>query len=180
MHSDTLKSNRRGYVKVWNEAGESVESSNLIVYNGGDIITKLLGGQPEYKIAYMYFAYENTAGAPVPPVPALTDTTALFLGLANPKDFIRSPVLTPPIFTTSDANHLYNRATFLSIANAASGYHSVPFGAVNNSKVYALGLVAAPTGAATGDLLYAHFALPSAVAAAGSGQISATWMVEVV
>jgi hypothetical protein len=168
----------RGYVEVRNERGDVVRAKNLVVYTGGDIIAKLLGGSPEYRISHIYFAYENTAGAPVPPVPARTDTAAIFHSLAAPFDYLRAPVLVPPAFSASDVNHNYNQAAFTAIASAVSGMHGVPFGAINNSKVYALGLVAAPTGAAAGDILYAHFALPAALPAAGSGQISATWMTE--
>lgn len=168
----------RGYVEVRNEAGLVVRAKNLVVYTGGDIISKLLGGQPEYRIANMYFAYENTAGTPVPPVPVRTDTVAAFAGLAPPRDYIRAPVMVPPAFSASDVNHSFNRATFTSIVSASTGQNGLAFGSGSNSKVYALGLVAAPTGAVAGDLLYAYFALPTALPAAGSGQISATWMTE--
>jgi hypothetical protein len=168
----------RGYVRVWNEAGDVVEAKNLVVYTGGDILAALLGGQAEYRISNFYFEYENTAGVPAPPAAARTDTVALFLGLTAPQDFISAPILLPPQYSTSDVNHVANQVTFLSVANAVAGYHGVPFGAANNSKVYGLGLVASPTGVTTGDVLYAHFILPTALPAAGSGQISATWMTE--
>lgn len=168
----------RGYVEVRNEDGVIVRAKNLVVYTGGDILAKLLGGQPEYRIANMYFAYENTAGAPVPPVPVRTDTVTAFSGLVAPRDYIRAPVMVPPAFSASDANHNFNRATFTSIASAVTGENGLAFGSGSNSKVYALGLVAAPTGLVAGDMLYAYFALPTALPAAGSGQISATWMTE--
>lgn len=168
----------RGFVEVRNEAGVIVRAKNLVVYTGGDIIAKLLGGQPEFRISHMYFAFENTVGVPVPPVPVRTDTVAQFSSLVAPRDYIRAPVLVPPAFSASDGDHNYNQATFTSIAAAAAGEGGVPFGAANDSKVYALGLVAAPTGAVAGDVLYAYFALPAALPAAGSGQISATWMTE--
>jgi hypothetical protein len=168
----------RGYVEVRNEAGLVVRSKNLVVYTGGDIISKLLGGFPEYRISHMYFAYENTVGVPVPPVPVRTDTVTAFSGLVSPRDYIRAPVLVPPAFSTSDVNHQFNRATFTSISSAVVGENGLPFGSGSDSKVYALGLVAAPTGGVAGDVLYAYYALPTALPAAGSGQISATWMTE--
>lgn len=168
----------RGFVEVRNEAGLIVRAKNLVVYTGGDIIAKVLGGQAEFHLANMYFAYENTAGVPTPPTPVRTDTVTQFSSLAAPRDYIRAPVLIPPVFTASDVNHNYNQATFTSVAAAVTGEHGVPFGSGSNSKVYALGLVASPTGLVGGDVLYAYFALPTALPAAGSGQISATWMTE--
>jgi hypothetical protein len=167
----------RGFVRITNGI-DTIESHNLVVYTGGDIIAKLLGAQSNYAIAYMYFGYENNAGVPAPVVPVRTNTTAYYTALVAPFDFIRAPVLIPPAFSASDANHNFNQATFTSIATAAAGEHGVPFGAANNSKVTNLGIVAAPTGAAAGDVLYAQFGLPTALPAAGSGQIAATWMLE--
>jgi len=177
---DTLNLNAllRGYVRVWNSDGVSVESSNLVVFTGGDIIARLLGGEIEYRISGMYFEYENTVGVPAPAAAVRTDTNAYYLGLAAPFDFIESATLQPPQYSTSDVNHNYNQVTFLSIANAVAGYHAVPFGAANNSKVYGLGLVASPTGLTPGNVLYARYILPTPLPAAGSGQISAAWMQE--
>lgn len=173
----TISKNLRGYVRVSNEAGQVVESNNLVVYRGADILTALLAGKPEYKISHMYFVYENTAGTPAPYTPARTDTAALFHGLVAPRDFIRAQVLTP-VISTSGANYLGNQATFAAIAQASAGVHGVSFGAGSNSKVFSLGIVAAPTGAYAGDYLYAHYSLPTALPAVGSGQISASWMLE--
>lgn len=167
----------RGHVKVWNEAGESFETHNLVVFGAGDIIAALLSGNQAYKLAYMYFVYENTAGAISGFTPARTDTVSLFHSMAAPRDFIRAPVLSPT-FAASDVNHVANRATFMAVTNASTGVLTRPFGAANDSKIFSLGLVAAPTGSYTGDVLYAHFALSTPIAAVGSGQISASWTVE--
>lgn len=167
-----------GHVRVWNELGQTVESDNLVVYNGGDILIKLLAGDATYKVGYIYFIYENTVGVPVPMVPARTDTASMFHALVAPRDFVRAGVINPPVFSASDGDHLYNQATFLAIASATVGVLGVPFGVASNSKVFGLAMVAAPTGVYTGDLLYAHYSLPTPIAAAGSGQISASWMAE--
>lgn len=170
----------RGRVRVWNESGDVVESTNLVVYNGGDIIAKLLGGASEYAISHMYFAFENTAGAPAPPAAARTDTADdQFWSLVAPQDFIRAQILTPVTYDATDADHLFNRVTFYSISTATAGENGTSFGAAHDSKVYGLGLVAAPGATpSSDDLLYAHYILPSALPAAGSGQISATWATE--
>lgn len=181
LFSDTLhlRSALRGYVRVRNELGDEVHSHNLVVYNGGDIIAQLLAGNDEYRISHMYFAYENTAGTPSPAAAARTDTaTSAFHNLTSPQDFLRAQVLEPPQLEAADVNHLFNRATFNAIASDSAGVNGLAFGAASDSKVYAVGLVAAPTGTYTDDLLYAHYILPTALPAAGSGQISASWATE--
>lgn len=171
--------NLKGYVRLENEAGDVVESNNLVVYRAGDIITAAVSGNTAYKLTHMYFAFENTVGTPAPISPARTDTAALFHSFVNPRDFIRAAVV-PPTFSASDVNHTANRATYMAIATAATGVLGRPFGAGNNSKVFSLGIVASPTGVYTGDVLYAHFSLPTALAAVGSGQVSASWTLEVI
>jgi len=173
-----LKKFLSGRVRVWNEDGLSVESENLVVYTGGDIIAQLLAGNAEYQISHFYFGYENTAGTPTGPAVARTDTVAYFQGLVSPQDFIRASILQPTQLSASDGNHNSNVATFLAVTAASVGQHAVPFSVGSNSKVFTLGLVAAPTGTAGGDVLYARYLLPTALPAAGSGQISATWATE--
>jgi len=169
---------RRGYVRLTNEAGQTVEARNLVVYTGGDILAKLLAGDMDYQIGCMYFGFENTLLVPVPIVPARADTAALFHAFVAPRDFIRAPVLSPPAFSASDANHNFNQATFVAVTTASVGELGVPFGSANNSQVFHLGLLATPTTVYTDDVLYAEFSLPTPLPAVGSGQISATWMQE--
>lgn len=175
----SLKQMLNGYVRVWNEVGDFVEAHNLVVYTGGDIIAALLAGQPEYRISHMYFAYENTAGAPAITItPVRNDTAATYAALIAPQDYLRAPIIEPPQITAADVNHNGNRVTFNSIANAATGENGTSYGAAFSSKVWNVGLVAAPTGATAGDVLYASFTLPTEIPAAGSGQVSATWATE--
>jgi len=169
----------RGRVRVANEDGFAYESSNLVVYGGGDVLASLLAGYTAYKISHMLFAYHNTAGTADTVVPARTDTVAsAFTALASPKDYIRASVLSPAQITASSGLYSGNQATFVAIANAATGIHGVSFNAASNSKVNALGIVAAPTGLAAGDVLYAYFGLSTAVPVVGSGQVTATWTLE--
>ena len=169
----------KGRVRVSNEAGFTYESSNLVVYGGGDIIARLLAGYTEYRISHMLFAYHNTAGTADTVIPARTDTVAsAFTALTGTKDYIRASVLSPAQMSASGGNYASNQATFVAIANAATGIHGVAFGSASNSKVNAIGIVAAPTGAAAGDKLYAYFGLSTAVPAVGSNQVTATWTLE--
>jgi len=173
-------SSLRGRVRVTNAEGLSYESSNLVVYGGGDIIARLLAGYTEYRISHMLFAYHNTAGTADTVIPVRSDTVASAFTALNgtTKDYIRASVLSPAQMSASDVDYTSNQATFVAIANAASGIHSLAFGAASNSKVNAIGIVAAPTGAAAGDVLYAYFGLGTAIPAVGSNQVTATWTLE--
>jgi hypothetical protein len=168
----------RGRVRVWNEAGQWVESHNLVVYTGGDVIAGALAGLVGYSIGYMYFGYENTAGVPAPPAAARTDTVATFQAYVAPLDYLRTPTLVPPLITASDVNHNGNVVTFNAIATAIVGVNGLAFNAGVNSKVFDVGLVCSPTGLIGSDILYAHFILPTALPAVGGGQIGATWATE--
>lgn len=174
----SLKKLLRGYVVVRNEIGQEVRAQNLVVYTGGDIIANLLAGNDEYAISHMYFGYENTAGAPSFAAPARSDTVAFFSGLSSPQDYLRAEILLPTQIDAADVNHNGNRATFNAVAVDVVGVNGLPFGSGNNSKVATLGLVAAPTGLVGGDVLYARVNLGTALPAAGSGQVSATWATE--
>ncbi len=176
MLSDTLSFDQlAGYVRATNEHGETVEGKNIVVYNGGDIIMKCLAGNPTYRLSIMYFAYENTAGTPTPPTPARTDTVAYFTGLVAPKDYIVANIILPVTLAAADGNHLYNKGTFVAISNGVVGEHGVAFTPGANSKVVSIGLVARPTGLIGGDVLYAHYALGTALNVVGTGQITVAW-----
>ena len=173
-----LKKFLRGFVRVTNEAGLSVEAHNLVVYTGGDILAQLLAGNPQFRISHIYFGFENTAGVPTFAAPARSDTADFFAALSAPQDYLRAAVLAPVLLEAADGNHNYNRATFTAIAASAVGVNGVSFGAGFNSQVATLGLVAAPTGVVGGDVLYARVNLATPLPAAGSGQVTATWATE--
>lgn len=175
----SLKQFLTGRVVVWNTIGDVVRATNLVVYTGGDIIAQLLAGNAEYRISHMYFGFENTSGTPVFAPPDRSDTAAsAFHSLASPQDYLRAPILLPSQIVAADANHNGNRVTFVAVSNATVGENGLDFGAANDSQVASLGLVAAPTGATAGDVLYARVNLPTPLPAAGSGQVSASWSTE--
>jgi len=172
-------SSLRGHVRVTNADGLFYESSNLVVYGGADILSRLLAGHTSYVISHMLFAFQNTAGTADTVTPVRTDTVAsAFTALSGTKDYIRASVLSPAQLSASGGSYVANRATFVSIANATTGVHGVNFSAASNSKVNAIGIVASPTGAAAGDVLYAYFGLSTAIPAVGSNQVTATWTLE--
>lgn len=180
MVTDSLPSSRLAGSVVITNGELTIRANNIVVFHGGDILMQLLAGNTQYKISHIYFVYENNAGTPVPLTTARTDTAANLRSVANPRDVIRAPLYAPPTLSSGDANHVSNRATFLAIASGTTGINGRAFGPGSNSKIINLGLVAAPTGAAAGDVLYAHFALPTPLPVIGSGQVSATWMQEAI
>jgi len=178
--NDTLDFRLRGYVRVSNEAGQVVESKNLVVYAAADILTRLIGGLSSYKLSHLYFAFSNTA----PPTwtAQRTDTADLFrdwfTASSGNGDIVRAQLLAPTFSTSNGSLYTANRATFSAVASAAAGVNAVPFSQAQSSQVFSLGIVASPLDAIESDVLYAHYVLPTALPVIGSGQISATWMLE--
>ncbi len=166
-----------GRVRVWNEDGDSVEGWNLVTYLGCDCLVRLLAGDITYKIANFAFEYQNTAGTPAPAPAARSDTNALLQALAGSFDYLRGPLVSTPVLSASSGLYNANRATMTALSVATTGVHGVAFSAGSNSKIYSVSLLASPTGAAAGDLIYARYILPSALPAVGSGQVGASWMV---
>ena len=156
-----------------------METPYLVTYGGGDIIAQLLAGNSQYKITHMGFEYQNTAGTPAPSPALRTDSVSTILTpLTGSFDYLRGALSSTPYFTAGDANHLYNQAHFTALSVATTGVHGVAFSAGSNSKIYAVSLLAAPTGVATGDIMYARFILATALPAVGSGQVSGAWIAE--
>lgn len=178
--ADVLRGERlHGRVRISNGV-DVCDTDNLVVYGAGDILMALLAGKPEYKISHLYVVYHNTTGTPTALAVTRSDTAATLRGVVSPMDCLRVPIYAPAALTAGDVNHAGNRATFVAVANATTGVNGVAFGPANNSKVVNIGLVAAPTGAAAGDILYAHYVLPTPLAVVGSGQISVSWLQEAV
>jgi hypothetical protein len=67
---------------------------------------------------------------------------------------------------------------FTALASGPTGVHGVAFSAAANSKVFAVSLLAAPTGAAAGDVIYARHILSTPIAAVGAGQVTCVWTTE--
>lgn len=177
---DVLSRNRlHGRVSISNGV-DTIESDNLVTYHGGDILMQLLAGNSQYKISHVYIVFENTAGTPSALTPARTDTASMLRSVSAPKDMLRTALYVPGTLSSGDVNHVSNRVTFLALANASTGINGLAFSPGSNSKVINLGLVAAPTNAAAGDVLYAHYQLPTPLAVVGSGQVSVTWLQEAI
>lgn len=155
---------------------DTVTAYNAVVYQGGDILAALAGGQSQYKFSYLYFEYENTSGSPSAGSVARTDTAATRQGVTTPYDLVRAPFVSNPVYNTTDGNHAANQTTFFAITSATTGLNGLPFTSGANSKIYAVCLVASPTGAASGDMLYARALLGTPLPVAGSGQVSGSYI----
>jgi len=180
----------KGIVEVANydadgrQVGEKVIGTNLRVVEGNEILARVMAGQLEYKIAGVYFEYENNAGVPVIPGVSKTDDVNYFHSLAAPKDFVRASLASKPTLSTGDSLATgdaveNNRAIFFSLAIADEGDNGEDFTAAANSKILTVGLVAMPVASdRTQDLLYARFALSTPFAKVAGQNPGVTWTTE--
>lgn len=167
-----------GRVTVYNENGDVAVGRNLVTYAGGDIIAQLLAGNIAYKIQGVAFEYQNTAGTPAPAPAARANTNALLQAYSGSFDYLRGSLVAAPALSASDGNHNSNRALFTALGSGPTGVHGVAFSAAANSKVFAVSLLATPTGAASGDVIYARHILSTPIAAVGAGQVTCVWFTE--
>lgn len=167
-----------GRVRVTNEDGFESFGLNLVTYTGGDIIAQLLAGNNAYRIQAVAFEYQNTAGTPSPAAASRSNTNAMLQALSGNFDYLRGALVAAPALSASDGNHNYNKALFTALGSGPTGVHGVSFSAASNSKVYAVSLLATPTGSASGDVIYARHILSTPVAAVGSGQVTCVWDTE--
>jgi len=150
---------------------------NLILYRGADILARLLGGDTKYIVNTMYFEYTNGVVPSITPLPG--EGQSYYSGLTGSQDFIRSPVDLTPLWSSSDvAKYTGNIVRFFSATAGTAGYHSVAFSQGAGSKVYGGALVATPTDAFSGDIVFARFYFPSALTKLDGMQIGIKWGVQ--
>ena len=138
-------------VRVWcpENPDHVVEGKNLITYQGADIVARLLAGRPEYRIARMWFEYDN-AGGSLGLSPGRGDTAASVAALAvGDRDIVRADLVAEPALSSSDpAKYQVNRGTYHAItaAGAVGEKQGLGFGSGSGSEVLAMCLVASPAG----------------------------------
>lgn len=167
-----------GRLRVENEAGEFCDQKNMVVYGGADVLARLLAGQNNYRIQHFYLEFQNIAGSPTPLAVSRANNAATVKSyLTTDKDLLRAPLAATPLISASSGTYAGNQATFYALSTATTGLlNGLGFGPGTNSKVMALCLVAAPTGAHADDIVYARAVLGTPVAAVGAGTISASWI----
>jgi hypothetical protein len=131
---------------------------NTTVYEGIDILGKLLAGQ-DININTMYMEFTNLGSTPtvvVDPAEGRSYYAAMDTGLTG-YDYIRVPLTAEPVLSSTDATKFSaNKASFFAMSTGATvGQGSHLF--ETNSKVYGVALVAAADPAdATQDLVFAR------------------------
>lgn len=153
---------------------------NTILYQGADIVGRLLAGYDEYVPSTMYFQYQNTAGTPSTPSIARGDNVADFLGLTSTNDFLRVPLEGVPSLQNSDDNYEANQVLFFATTSGSVGEaQGLAFSDAANSKVVSAAIVATPTGDIEDDVIFARFNLDTHITKLASSQIGIKWMVQV-
>lgn len=180
----------RGVVSLFNvlENGDwiklpNTEEENQIQWSWGEIACNLFGdGNKDYKISGMYIEFENTALIPSTPSYTRSEGVEYYenLSASLTKDFLRVPLLSPPIksLAATYSNINYNQLTFLAQTAGTQGVHGKTFSDSVSSKVYGLALVATPVwGDRTQDLIFArkYYTTSNQVAKQAGSQIGVNW-----
>jgi hypothetical protein len=187
MKSSLNLSRFNSMVRVWcpENPSKSVVGKNLVTYQGADIVAHLLAGDARYRLARMWFEFDNSG--PAHPTAARADTAATVLGEAVlSRDIIRGPLVAQPLLESSDPTEIppkytSNRGTYHAISQGVEGEKNLlAFSAAAGSKIFAICLVASPGPGTTiaDDLIYARFVLATHLDVGSSGQVAATWMTE--
>lgn len=172
----------RGRVKLWDPTveGGPITVCNLVTKQGADVISGLLAGQADYRIAAIWFEYANAAPAPV--TPSTADTAASVMAEATVvahRDIKLGLLVAPPVLAPTAAGYAANKGTYHALTSGADGLlhgATVPFGVL--STIIGVSLVALP--ATGGPLVYARAAVNPMLAVGSSGQIASAWSTEIV
>lgn len=129
-----------------------VETKNLVLYGGADILALLVAGQADYRVRTMYAEFRNLVDPSDPIVPPVFDRSggiAYYNGLSSDPDtdFIRLALNVSPSFASSGSNYANNVVTFFGQTEGLSGFHGKTFGESANSAVFGAALVASPDSA---------------------------------
>lgn len=192
----------RGHVTVWQideRTGlytQQVAQPNQIQYTWGWIAAHQIGyrrqaNRPDYHISAMYIEFENQAD---PETAISVSQFSRDIGISyynslvdSPnRDFLRIPLKIEPTLSVSsgfEANlpidQQGNQLTFFAQTAGENGEHDKPFNAANNSKVFAVALVAAPEFSSdkSKDVVFARttFSVGNQVTKEPSSQIGITW-----
>lgn len=147
-----------GHIDIWKfdpvtgKREKVVSKSNTVLKQGAKIITHSLAGSLDYKIRYFYVGYCNNVSFTPPVID--TDYTVPFSSLPGGFGYLREPITFSPSFS-SDATYTDNSVFFTATVSSTSVGSGASFTS-GTSKIYEVGLVAAPTGNVTGDLVLAR------------------------
>lgn len=156
---------------------------NLVTVQGTEILARLLAGDIAYKIAGVYFEFQNDP-SPTSTSYDRTTTAADFWALSSPRDYIRAGLVSNPTLETGDSSssglpYSNNRAVFFTMTAAVIGENGLTFSAASDSYITSCGLVAMPQSLdPTLDLLYARFTPASPFAKVAGRNPGLTWTAE--
>jgi hypothetical protein len=190
----SLGKSAQGFVRLFsfdpatNLVKKVIESKNLVLYSGADIMARLLGGQSSYAVNTMYLEFKNLP-LPTDPIvnPSFTreDGIDYYNGLISSldTDFLRVPLVVNPNITSSGVLYEGNQATFFGISEGSVGFHGKTFGPSVNSAVYGAALIAAPDPLSQSeDLVFSRYYAGSPgwtdkILAEAGFQIGVTWTI---
>lgn len=141
---------------------KTLNSNNLVLYSGADILSLLLAGHSEFKIGAMYMEFMNLADPDDPITPPAFDRSGgseYYASLATSPnvDYLRVPIVLNPLNSASGPNYVANRATFFAISEGVVGVNGKEFSAAANSAVYGAALVSTPDfGDQSKDVIYSR------------------------
>jgi hypothetical protein len=127
-----------------------VRLKNLILYNGADILAKLISGASGYHISTMYMEFVNLAAPGDPVVIPTFDRSGGTdyydsLSASADADFLRVPLQIAATLSSSDEDvYAHNKVTLMGVSEGTQGFHGKTFGSSANSVVRGAALVAAP------------------------------------
>jgi hypothetical protein len=126
-----------------------LERTNLVLFEGADVLAQLLSGARGFHVATMYLEFKNLA-LPADPITPPTFDRGGGIGYYNglisstDTDFLRVPLTVSPLVESSGGDYAGNQVTFFGISEGVAGFHGKPFLAGSNSAVFGAGLVASP------------------------------------
>lgn len=185
-----------GQIQVWSvdentkEKKFLFEQKNQIQVFWGNIFSKLLQGDQDYRISALYMEYKNVATpATTVSAPAFTEYAGVsyYTGLSSVAntDFLRTSLIQTPTLGIVTGYESYftegvsgNQLTFYAQSSGTTGVHSKAFANASNSKVYGVALVATPVIADyTQDVIMArtYFIAANQVLKQSASQIGVSW-----
>jgi hypothetical protein len=152
---------------------------NLQLYEGSDILGRLLAGYSEYAPNTLYLEYQN-GGIPPSVTPTRGEGRSYYAALEGSadQDYLRVPIVFKPALSATDANFVSNVVTFTVMSVDQPGAGGKGFSNLDNSQVYGLALVTAlDLNDRTQDLVFARGYFDP-ITKGDTTQVSVTWSYE--
>ena len=176
------------YNMATKKIAKMVNRKNLILYSGADILARALSGTPGWFVNTIYIEYQNLASpSDSPVIPAYDRTVPSGIGYynglgASPNgDFLRVPLLTNPLLSSSDpTNYNANQIAFFALSEGATGFFGKLFNPSVNSCVIGGALIAAPVvDEQSSDVVFSRtYLTPDKILLQSGYQIGLNWILQ--